>query len=401
MGWMKAKPVILSDKDIEIIQQIVSKHGTPQQIALRAKIILFAAADMSNSKIAQKLQINRETVIIWRNRFIEGSLRNISILDRLQDTPRSGAPAIFTPEQLTHMFAIACEHPVESGRPISHWTAWELADEMIKRNIVETISSRHVARLLNEADLKPHQIRYWLFSPRDEQSNEKIADICSLYKTAAKRHQNGERTISTDEMTGIQALERNHPDVQMKKGQVQRREFEYTRHGTQTLIANFDVASGLVVSPSCGDTRTEVDFAAHISRTIDNDLSAVKWHFVTDCLNTHKSESLVLLIAGYEGIPADTLGVKGKSGILKTMETRTAFLSNPDHKVVFHYTPKHSSWMNQVEIWFGILSKKLLKRSSFLSKEDLKERIIEFIDYWNKIMAKPFKWTYSGKVLCN
>ena len=400
MGWMKAQPVILTNKDTEILEQIVRKHGTPQLIALRAKIILFAAADMSNSEIARKLEINRETVIIWRNRFIEGSLHNIPTPDRLHDNPRSGAPAIFTPEQLTRLFAIACEHPEESGRPTSHWTAWELADEMIKRGIVETISPRHTSRLLNEADLKPHQIRYWLFSPKDEQSDEKIADICNLYKTAAKRDQSGERTISTDEMTGIQALERTHPDLPMRKGQVQRREFEYTRHGTQTLIANFDVASGQVVSPSCGDTRTEADFAAHISRTIDNDLSAVKWHFVTDCLNTHKSERLVLLIAGYEGIPADTLGVKGRTGILKSMETRSAFLSNPDHKVVFHYTPKHSSWMNQVEIWFGILSKKLLKRYSFLSKENLKERVLSFINYWNRTMAKAFKWTYSGKVLC-
>jgi len=200
-------------------------------------------------------------------------------------------------------------------------------------------------------------------------------------------------------MTAIQALERKHPDLPMEPGKAQRQEFGYIRHGTQTLIANFDVVTGQVISPTCGDTRTEQDFITHIKRTIESDLSASKWHFITDGLNTHKSESLVRLIAGYEGIPEENLGVKGVEGILKSMETRASFLNDSTHKVVFHYTPKHASWMNQIEIWFSILARKLLKRNSFLSKEHLKERLLAFIDYWNKTMAKPFKWTYEGKVL--
>jgi len=199
-------------------------------------------------------------------------------------------------------------------------------------------------------------------------------------------------------MGGIQALERKAADLPLRPGKVQRREFEYIRHGTQTLIANLDVVSGQIVAASCGDTRTEADFAAHIENTIAADPAARRWHFVVDSLNTHRSETLVKLVAKHEGLNID-LGVKGRNGILKSMKTRTSFLSNPDHNIVFHYTPIHASWLNQIEIWFSILVRKLLKRASFSGKADLKTRLLEFIDYFNRTMAKPFKWTYKGKVL--
>jgi len=199
-------------------------------------------------------------------------------------------------------------------------------------------------------------------------------------------------------MGGIQALERKAADLPLRPGKVQRREFEYIRHGTQTLIANLDVVSGQIVAASCGDTRTEADFAAHIENTIAADPAARRWHFVVDSLNTHRSETLVKLVAKHEGLNID-LGVKGRNGILKSMKTRTSFLSNPDHNIVFHYTPIHASWLNQIEIWFSILVRKLLKRASFSGKADLKTRLLDFIDYFNRTMAKPFKWTYKGKVL--
>ena len=131
---------------------------------------------------------------------------------------------------------------------------------------------------------------------------------------------------------------------------------------------------------------------------IDSEPDVKKWNLIMDCLNTHQSESLVRLVAEKEGLNID-LGIKGETGILKSMQTRAAFLSNPTHRIVFNYTPKHSSWLNQIEIWFSILVRKLLKRASFYGKDDLKIRILDFIDYFNRTMAKPFKWTYKGKVL--
>lgn len=199
-------------------------------------------------------------------------------------------------------------------------------------------------------------------------------------------------------MTGIQAIERQEKDLPLRPGKVKRREFEYIRHGTQALIANFDVVTGRVLSPTCGDSRNEQDFAQNIRKVIESDPDAKKWNLIMDCLNTHQSESLVRLVAEIEGLDID-LGVKGEFGILKSMKTRAAFLNDPKHRIVFHYTPKHSSWLNQIEIWFSILVRKLLKRGNFVSTNDLRNRVLDFIDYFNRTMAKPFKWTYKGKVL--
>jgi transposase len=227
--------------------------------------------------------------------------------------------------------------------------------------------------------------------------NAHVERVCDTYAAAVELHALGTHTVSTDEMTGIQALERIAPTLPTQPGLVERREFEYVRHGIQSLIVDFDVVTGEVLASSIADTRTEQDFAKHIAQSVSSDPDT-QWVYVVDQLNTHKSEALVRFVAEKCAIKAD-LGTKGKCGILRSMSSRAAFLQEPSHRIRFVYTPKHSSWLNQVEIWLSILVRRLLKRASFTSKHDLRQRILEFIAYFNKTMAKPFKWTFTGRPL--
>jgi len=217
-----------------------------------------------------------------------------------------------------------------------------------------------------------------------------------LYKEAGKEEENGRNIVSTDEMTGIQALKRTHPTRQMKPGQIEKREFEYERNGTQALIATLDVVNGKVLG-TVGDTRTEVDFVNHLEQVIATDPTG-KWVIILDQLNTHKSESVVRLVARHCDIEIE-LGEKGKSGILKSMATREEFLEDEAHRIRLVYTPTHTSWMNQIEIWFSILVRRVLKRGSFSTTSELKKQILDFIAYFNRTLAKPFKWTYAGRPL--
>ncbi len=410
----KPPAIQLSGKQKESLERIVRCQKKAQNIVRRARIVLTIAEGKNNQQAATRLELNRETVRTWRGRWLEAqpglaSAEAKGVSDKefgllietaLSDAPRPGAPATFTPEQLVQIVAIACEVPANSGRPINRWTPRELADEVMKRKVVESIAPRSVGRFLNEADLKPHLTRYWLNANPDDpvQFKKEVETICDVYAQASELHQQGTHLVSTDEKTGIQALERKHPTKKMKAGHIELIEFEYIRHGTLCLTVNFEVATGRIVKPTIGPTRTEADFAAHIEQTMATDPDG-NWVFVVDQLNTHKSESIVRIVARECEIDENSLGVKEKSGILKSMKTRKLFLEDETHRIRFIYTPKHTSWLNQVEIWFSILVRKLLKRASFTSLQELEKRILDFIDYFNKTMAKPFKWTFTGRPL--
>lgn len=242
-------------------------------------------------------------------------------------------------------------------------------------------------------------MRYWERPPDldKEAFYQQSEVVCSLYHNARSFYEQGIHLVSCDEKTGIQAKERMRQTLLMKPGYIEYQEFEYKRHGTCCLIANFDVATGKIVGPTIGNSRTEDDFVHHIEQTISMDPDG-HWIFVVDQLNTHQSEGLVRLVARYCQINED-LGIKGVSGILESKNTRAEFLQEETHRIRFAYTPKHASWLNQVECWFSILVRRLLKRASFKSTDELKTRILDFIDYFNRVMAKPFKWTYTGRPL--
>jgi hypothetical protein len=403
-----AVPIKLIPEHRAILEDIVNRRTSAQGLVKRARIILLAGEGHSNARIAEILDININTVRLWRGRwynnidrllfFILGvpvrtlrlycspsthflmknfylQIADLMIKQRklmcmesnrphlcqkdlktlitevLDDATRSGAPVRFTAEQFAAIIALACESPEKYGRPVTHWTPRELAAEVVKQGIVESVSSSTIARLLNEADIKPHLSRYWEFNERDKDPqgfDQKIQEVNELYKNAEKLQEQGCTVVSFDEKTGIQSLERTAPTLPVSVGQVEKREFNYGRHGTLALTANFEVSTGQIISPTVETTRTESQLAAHIERTI-NMRPDGKWIFICDQLNTHKSESLVKLIAERCEIK-ENLGTKGKSGILKSMETRQEFLQNEHHKIRFVYLPKHTSWMNQVEM---------------------------------------------------
>ena len=272
-----------------------------------------------------------------------------------------------------------------------------IRDGQKKRKIVDFISTTQINRFLKDAKLQPHRSRYWWTTTEEDPAlfNTQVDIVCQTCQDAptlaATRFIH---TVCVDEMTSIQALERTQKTISMEPGKPERREFEYQRHGTTCLIGNYDVVAGQMISPTLSPTRTDVDFCWHIKHTVDTDPDA-GGIFVTDHLNTHSSETLVVYIASLEGIPRSELGQKGRSGILESMATRREFLSDKSHRVRFVYLPKHSSWLNQIETIFGIMNRKALRRASFESLAELQTRITEFLDCFDETMARPFNWTYT------
>jgi transposase len=409
----KAAKIIITERQQEILQTFSRSVTAVSRLRQRASIIVLAFDGLLNEDIAPRVGLTHRQVGRWRRRWADAWDRLIDIeccesravLRRaieavLTDDPRPGTPAKFTPEQVTQVLAVACEPPERSGRPITHWTAQELTDEVVKRGVVTSISPSQVSRYLREAALRPHKSRYWLNTTEKdpERFGEQVKAVCDTYLAAPERERTEQtHTVSVDEMTGLQALERIAPGKAMIAGKCQLVEFEYTRHGTLCLIANLVVTTGELLNPTIGPTRTEADFASHIEQTVATDPEG-SWVFVVDNLNIHCSESLVKLVAEACDVSRD-LGKKGRRGVLKSVASRQAFLSESGHRIRFVYLPKHSSWLNQVEVIFGVIMRKVIRRGSFTSVTDLRSKLLDFIAYFNRVFAKPFRWTYTGRPL--
>lgn len=408
-----AAKVVISERQQAVLRQLRSAHSVSRRLCQRADLILLAFDGLDNEAIAQRIDLERHQVGLWRRRWQrafdrlvrmeclepEAALRR-AIEEVLADEPRPGCPGTFTPEQVTQILALACEPPEKSGRPITHWTCQELADEVQKRGIVASISATQVGRYLHEAQLQPHKSRYWINTKEKDPEvfGSQVEIVCACYLDAPPLFsQHDTHTICVDEMTGIQALERVAATLPMAEGRQERREFEYARHGTLTLIGNFHVVTGEIVSPSLGPTRTEEDFVRHIEQTIARDPQA-RYVFIVDQLNIHQSAGLVRLVARLCGI-ADDLGKKGVRGVLRSQKTRQEFLSDQGHRIRFVYLPKHTSWLNQIEAIFAVIMRKVIRRGNFTSVEDLRDKLLAFIDYFNAVFAKPFQWTYTGRPL--
>jgi transposase len=403
----------------QALQWLRERPSTPQRIARRAAMVLAAADGLSGAAVAAIVDVHANTAHKWRLRWLGAQETLERVLARharrsqgnrlqklaedigaemLRDAPRSGTRPSFTPEQTCEILALACREPVEVGVPILQWSYPDLAWAAVELDIVDAISPSQVGRFLRELAIQPHRSRYWLFPKVDPAEFSRLSTvICGLYLQAPSLFAHGTQVVCMDEKTGIQALERIHPALPTRPGQTKRIEQEYQRHGTLALMAGFHVATGHVVCPRLGPTRTEQNLAAFIEELIAY-YAGQELIIVLDNLNTHKSEALVRLVAQH-CCPQVDLGIKGRKGTLKNMSSRAAFLTDPAHRIRLVYTPKHCSWLNQIEIWFSILSRKVLRRGSFRSTEELRERVLAFIEHFNATMAKPFKWTYTGRPL--
>ena len=296
----------------------------------------------------------------------------------------------FPPDEQLEVITLASSTTAEHDCVASQWSLDDLAAELVNRHADEAMTRSTIQRILSEADLKPHRSVYWLNS-HDPDFDTKAQDICKLYVQSPVLYQHGELVICCDEKTGMQILERKHPTILAQPGKPEKREHEYIRHGTRCLIASFVVPTGKVVW-DLGETRTSVDFAAHLKHVTSQYPEHPRFHWVMDNLNTHWSLDVCELMAKLNGLPFHQKD-------LRTGEQRRAFLTDLNHKHVIHFTPKHGSWLNQVELWFSTLSRRFLKRGDFKSAHEFIARITAYINDHNEHRAHPYRWTFTGQPL--
>jgi hypothetical protein len=301
-----------------------------------------------------------------------------------------GDPGLFPPSQRVDVFSIATSKTEQHAQPATRWTLDDIAATIINEGCAEKISRTTIWRILDHADLKPHQSVYWLNS-HDPDFDAKARAICQLYLQAPQFYQQGRLLLCCDEKTGMQILQRNAPTQLPEPGKPEKQEFEYTRLGTRTLIASFAVPTGEVVW-DLGQTRTSLDFRAHIWRVACHYRKFERIDWIVDNLNTHCSLELCELMADLNRVPFEPKN-------LQNQPQRRLFLSHPEHRYVLHYVPLHGSWLNQVELWFSVLSRQFLRRGSFDSPQEFEARLRRWLDQYNLEKAHPYRWTYTGEPL--
>jgi transposase len=378
----KPLSIALTEQGRTSFEAIVRRATAPQRDVLRARIVLLADQGLPNERIAQDLNCCENTVRKWRWRFATTGPKG------LRDLPRSGRPRTFTAVQVAQVLAIATQLPSDHGVPFSHWNAAALQAVAVEAGITQSIHPTTIWRWLHDADIRPHRVRYWLKSC-DPDFGARMRDVVGLYLAAFEAAGYGDAIFSVDEKTSIQALERKQPDMLPIPGFPHRIEYEYVRHGTLCLTAAFNVVTG-EVRGALTPNRPAPVFASFIDTLCrEEGADARQIHLVMDQLNTHWHHDLCAVVAAHSGISYDPN--EHERG-----PERRAFLMRTDKRVVVHYTPKHASWLNQIEIWFSVLGRKLLGRASFASLEALERGILEFIDYYNRCLAHPYRWTFTG-----
>src|SRR5712664_1018044 len=379
-----APHIILSQNARTELQAWVRASSTPQSLGLRARIVLRAADTdtPTNRQIGHDLGCCNHTVGKWRRRY-----RALG-LSGLQDAIRPGRPRTIASSTRVQVISVASELPQDQDRTVTRWTLDEIVATLLDALHTDTISRSSIWRILQDVDLKPHKSAYWLQS-HDEDVDAKAQTLCQLYAKAIESYEQGRLVICCDEKTGMQVLERKTPTKPAQPGRRERREHEYIRHGTRVLINSLAVATGQIAW-TIGTTRKATDFVAHLKQAYEKLPRMKRYDWVMDNLNTHWSLDVCRLVARWCKVPFAPQK-------LKKGTQRRAFLRDPSHRHVFHFTPKHGSWLNQAELFFSVLHRRFLARGSFSSAKDFETRLTDYLEVSNTHHAHPYRWTYTGQ----
>lgn len=389
MSRLAATEVTLEPQEKQDLLHIAHSSTEQARYVQRARIVLLAHAAMSNQAIAGKLVLTRNVVIRWRQRYVDRRQRkpDQKVRERLVDELRSGAPARISAEAYVDLLALATTDPQSLGLPLTHWSRQDLTDYAIEKGVVKSIHPSTVGRFLAECDLKPHRVRGWMNRKDDPEFPARATQVKEVLSEAVcAAHDPTHAVVSFDEKTGIQALERVAKDHPIQPGRPVKQEYEYRRHGTLCLLAWMLVTTGEMFGLML-PRRTNEDTAMviHLMLGLLLMTGARRITVVLDNLNTHLSLEVVQVVAQLCHLPEPS------PALLETLAQRRAWLEAPDKPIVFCFTPKHASWLNPIEVWFGVLCRKALRRGSFHSIDDLRQKVEAFRAYYNERMAHPYR----------